>query len=106
MYLLNTWTLKLHQHLNSIPAYAIMSHTWAVDEVMFDDIGTPHAERKGGFWKMLKSCKQARQDRLQWIWIDTCCIDKRSSAELSEAINSMSRYYWDAEICYAYCQIS
>jgi hypothetical protein len=35
-------------------------------------------------------------------WIDTCCIDKTSSAELSEAINSMFKWYGDAEICYAY----
>lgn len=35
-------------------------------------------------------------------WIDTCCIDKSSSAELSEAINSMFRWYQDARICYVY----
>ena len=102
MYLLNTRTLELHQHLKAIPAYAILSHTWADDEVLFDDIATPLVEHKAGYWKILKSCKQAQEDGLQWIWIDTCCIDKRSSAELSEAINSMYRYYWDAEICYAY----
>lgn len=32
----------------------------------------------------------------------SCCIDKSSSAELSEAINSMFRWYRDAEVCYAY----
>ena len=36
----------------------------------------------------------------KWVWIDTCCIDKTSSAELSEAINSMFRYYFLSDICY------
>jgi hypothetical protein len=34
--------------------------------------------------------------------VDTCCIDKTSSAELSEAINSMFRWHEIATICYAY----
>jgi hypothetical protein len=36
------------------------------------------------------------------VWIDTCCIDKRSSAELSEAIDSMYRWYEAVKECYAY----
>ncbi|RYP03915.1 hypothetical protein DL765_010366 [Monosporascus sp. GIB2] len=31
-----------------------------------------------------------------------CCIDKSSSAELSEAINSMFKWYEKAAVCYAY----
>ena len=33
---------------------------------------------------------------------DTVCIDKTSSAELSEAINSTFEWYEKAEVCYAY----
>lgn len=40
----------------------------------------------------------------RWIWIDTCCIDKNSSAELSEAINSMYRWYENATVCYAHIE--
>jgi len=36
--------------------------------------------------------------------IDTCCIDKKSSAELSEAINSMYKWYEKSEKCYAYLE--
>jgi hypothetical protein len=32
----------------------------------------------------------------------SCCIDKTSSAELSEAINSMFRWYSRSKVCYAY----
>ncbi|KAH8624253.1 hypothetical protein IG631_20992 [Alternaria alternata] len=55
-----------------------------------------------GYIKIKRCCEQAKQDGYRWAWVDTCCIDKRSSAELSEAINSMYRYYWGAEKCYAY----
>jgi hypothetical protein len=41
-------------------------------------------------------------DGLKYTWIDTCCIDKTSSADLSESINSMFRWYQKSEICYAY----
>ncbi|KIM66753.1 hypothetical protein SCLCIDRAFT_62188, partial [Scleroderma citrinum Foug A] len=58
--------------------------------------------RRGGYRKILDSCEQARKDGYRWLWVDTCCIDKRSSAELSEAINSMYRWYENAKVCYAY----
>ncbi|KAH8755622.1 hypothetical protein F5882DRAFT_482080 [Hyaloscypha sp. PMI_1271] len=54
-------------------------------------------------WKKIEGCCQmASRDQLEWAWVDSCCIDKTSSAELSEAINSMFRWYRDAEVCYAY----
>ena len=55
-----------------------------------------------GFAKIKGCCAQAASDGWQYVWIDSCCIDKSSSAELSEAINSMFRWYQDAEVCYAY----
>lgn len=57
---------------------------------------------KTGYLKITASCKQAERDGWEYVWIDTCCIDKTSSAELSEAINSMFRWYQRAQICYAY----
>ena len=55
-----------------------------------------------GYKKIVDTCKQAKKDGYKWVWVDTCCIDKRSSAKLSEAINSMYRWYAKAKICYAY----
>ena len=52
--------------------------------------------------KIRESCILAERHGYKWIWNDTCCIDKTSSSELSEAINSMYRYYSLAEVCYAY----
>ena len=102
MHLLNTNTQRLKYFLTDVPHYAILSHTWGEEEVTFDDIEKPHAPAMKGYQKILKSCAQAMRDGFDWIWIDTCCIDKRSSAELSEAINSMYRWYWEAALCYAY----
>jgi hypothetical protein len=60
------------------------------------------ARWKAGYGKVQKCCEKARHDGYQYMWIDTCCIDKRSSAELSEAINTVYRWYQDARLCYAY----
>jgi hypothetical protein len=87
---------------NRIPEYAILSHTWGDDEVLYGDLHTGNYRHKEGYKKILYTCDQARKDSVRWCWVDTCCIDKTSSAELSEAINSMFNWYNRAYICYAY----
>lgn len=82
--------------------YAILSHAWGEEEILFADVTDCVAHSKKGFDKVIGAMHQAREDELEYIWIDTCCIDKTSSAELSEAINSMYLWYKDAVICYAY----
>ncbi|KAF5340107.1 hypothetical protein D9758_013151 [Tetrapyrgos nigripes] len=103
MRLLNTKTLKLEEFFTDIPPYAILSHTWEKEEVTFKDIQNPITARlKAGYAKIKNACVRARRYDFRWIWIDTCCINKESSAELSEAINSMYQYYMDAAVCYVY----
>ncbi|KAI5986974.1 heterokaryon incompatibility protein-domain-containing protein, partial [Pisolithus orientalis] len=90
--------------------YVILSHRWGA-EVGYEEMTGLMKMEKGereevrqrtGYQKIIKSCEQARKDGHKWLWIDTCCIDKRSSSELSEAINSMYRWYQNAQVCYAY----
>ena len=91
-------------YTEDIPRYAILSHTWGGDgdEVTFDDFSTGAGLSKAGYGK-IKFCKeQAAKDGLQYFWVDTCCIDKSNHSELSEAINSMFRWYRDAVKCYVY----
>ncbi|KAI4653218.1 uncharacterized protein J4E79_008732 [Alternaria viburni] len=107
MRLLNARTYEFHDVSGAIkPNYAILSHTWEEDgEVVFEDIrDTSRAKwsAKKGYFKIKKTCEQALQDGCDFVWIDTCNINKDSSTELSEAINSMFRWYRDAVICYAY----
>ncbi|KAF1954854.1 HET-domain-containing protein [Byssothecium circinans] len=105
MRLLDVGTKKLHTFIESkIPPYAILSHTWLKDdeEVTFAQIQQPErCQHMLGYHKIEFLCQQAAKDGFQYAWIDTCCIDKTSSAELSEAINSMFRWYEKAERCYA-----
>lgn len=102
MWLVNTETLELESFFANIPPYAILSHTWEDGEVTFTDMASPDRIRKNGYQKILQTCCLARIYKLDYAWIDTCCIDKSSSAELSEAINSIFNYYRDAVVCYVY----
>ncbi|PIL25408.1 hypothetical protein GSI_13298 [Ganoderma sinense ZZ0214-1] len=52
--------------------------------------------------KVRNACKVAREDGFRYLWIDSCCIDKTSSSELSESINSMFAWYRDAKVCYTF----
>lgn len=102
MRLLNTETRKLEEFFGQIPQYAILSHRWRDGEVQFSDIDQPHARNMPGYSKIEGCCIQADEDGYRYVWIDTCCINKSSSSELSEAINSMFMWYKKAQICYAY----
>ncbi|CAO2658377.1 Nn.00g061000.m01.CDS01 [Neocucurbitaria sp. VM-36] len=102
MRLLNTSTLKVEEFLREIPEYVILSHTWEEDEVSLQDMQCGSAHVKKGYAKIKSCCKKAAEDGFEYCWIDTCCIDKTSSAELSESINSMYLWYKNSRICYAY----
>ena len=123
-----TLRFKEFQGDDDVPPYAILSHTWGEDEVTYQDMlrylnlfnsGSlqyrPVFNEKDrllnvpilpgelqGFDKIRQTAKLACADSLDYFWIDTCCIDKKSSAELSEAINSMFRWYKNSVVCYAF----
>ncbi|KAI0702605.1 heterokaryon incompatibility protein-domain-containing protein [Earliella scabrosa] len=115
MWVVKTSTLRLHYFLSpeNVPGgYAILSHVWDHDEQSFQQLQeinsrenvSDHDRRKLISRKIRKFCEVAEGEDYKWVWIDTCCIDKTSSAELSEAINSMFHYYTLAHVCYAYLQ--
>lgn len=97
--------IRLTKELNKdIPPYAILSHTWGDDhdEVKFSDLAENRAGMKKGF-KKIKFCReQAAKDGLEYFWIDSCCINQDSLPELTRSINSMFRWYRNAEKCYVY----
>jgi len=97
MRLINTETLMLEEFIRKEPPpYAILSHTWDDDEVLFDefkkDPTSAQVRGRKGYIKIQKTCQLAIKSGLRYAWVDTCCINKSSSSELSEAINSM--YQW------------
>ncbi|KAF6842819.1 het domain-containing protein [Colletotrichum musicola] len=104
MRLLNVKSRKLEEYFNNPPTYAILSHCWGDDEVLFQDLDDSGYTSKMGYAKVDGFCTLAASHGYDYVWIDTCCIDKTSSAELSEAINSMFRWYKGAAVCYAYLE--
>jgi hypothetical protein len=103
MRLLDTWTIKLREEEESHTVkYAILSHRWEEEEVTYQDMQGNQAPRLFGYQKIVSACEKAREMGYDRIWIDTCCIDKTSSVELSQAINSMFRYYQGAQTCIAF----
>ena len=91
----------------TVPPYAILSHTWEDEEFLFEDLVNGTGKSKAGYGKILFCGEQAARDHLQYFWVDTCCIDKWNLRELSNAINSMFRWYRNAAKCYVYlCDVS
>ena len=87
---------------DNVPPYAILSHTWGGEEVLFQEMLDGTGEGKLGYRKIQFCADQAWRDGFHFCWVDTCCIDKTSSAELQEAINCMFRWYRWAAKCYVY----
>ncbi len=83
-----------------VPQYAILSHTWGDDEVLFKEMVDGTGTSKLGYKKIQFCADQAWHDGLKFCWVDTCCIDKTNSVELQEAINCMFRWYRGATKCY------
>jgi hypothetical protein len=89
--------------INKIPEYAILSHTWVEgQEVTYEDLISGENKEKISYKKIRFCIEQAARDGLLYAWVDTCCINKSSDAELSEAIRSMFDYYKKAARCYVY----
>jgi hypothetical protein len=87
----------------TIPPYAILSHRWSGSEILFNDVQSGAYREKEESYKKLAFCaKQAAQDKLQYFWVDTCCIDKWNLAELSKSMNSMFQWYKNAVRCYVF----
>ncbi|KAI0831835.1 heterokaryon incompatibility protein-domain-containing protein [Trametes gibbosa] len=113
MWLLNTTNATLHFFADAkAPPYVILSHVWGPDEQSFGEVMAinlrppqfdhPSLPRLSA--KIRGFCAYALRRGYKWAWIDTCCIDKSSSAELSEALNSMYSWYAAADMCFAFLQ--
>ncbi|USP76565.1 HET-domain-containing protein [Curvularia clavata] len=115
--------------MNDLPRYVIFSHRWLSQnehggDVTFKEfndsedqirqaaaIRNPEKrkaeiERLGlrtpAFDKLLRAVEVARGLWASHIWIDSCCINRDNSSELTEALNSMYRYYKEADTCLVY----
>ena len=103
MRLINVETRMFEEFVGAnIPLYAILSHTWGAEEVTFPQYANPESRLLRGYEKIEQSCRLAAERAIGYVWVDTCCIDKSSSAELSEAINSMYNWYKSAKFCFVY----
>lgn len=107
MWLIDTTTLRLVEVVDLQDCkYAILSHTWEQDEAEFQEMLAESRParllQKAGFLKIKKTCEVAKEKGYAYAWVDTCCIDKTSSAALSEAINSMFHWYKESSLCLAY----
>ncbi|KAK4666700.1 hypothetical protein QC763_302660 [Podospora pseudopauciseta] len=107
MRLINVSSLQIEEFYGTdIPPYAILSHTWEATEASFQQwtkrVTRIRKFKHLGFEKIYAACKRARGNGLGYVWADTVCIDRTSSAELSEAINSMYAWYENAQVCYVY----
>jgi hypothetical protein len=121
--LLNARTYQFQEFHDNIPPYVIFSHTWDKDEIRFQDlIEITKDEYFQGMWRKTLAQPRLRMEERRrcsklfgflalvarnyseqgWVWVDSSCIDKSSSAELSESIVSMFRWYQEATVCIAH----
>lgn len=106
MRLLNARTFEFAEyHRGKTPKYAILSHRWVSGfEATIKDIRKRRNVDNLGYQKVKGFAKYIRENvpSVDWLWIDTCCINKENAAELSEAVNLMFDWYRNAELCVEY----
>ncbi|KAI1075543.1 heterokaryon incompatibility protein-domain-containing protein [Whalleya microplaca] len=94
-----------NRRVSEIPDYAIFSHRWGAEEVTFEEFqsGSQDIQHKKGYRKIQKCCEIASSTGFEYIWIDTCCINKENNnRELTATLAAMFKYYRDAQVCYAH----
>ncbi|KAK7443548.1 hypothetical protein VKT23_015721 [Stygiomarasmius scandens] len=104
---IDTQTLQLveFEENSFIPPYAIISHIWNEgEEILYDEFIEPREKTsvKQGYWKIMKACRQALQDGIRYIWLDTCCIEREKHEDVAENVSLVYAYYQNAEVCYVY----
>ena len=106
MRLLHTSTKKIREFADdAAPPYAVLSHTWGDDEVTLDDLSGAFYSRKDAYHKKIKgACARSIADGLDWIWIDTCCVDRTDATDLARAVRSAFSRYKRSQVCYAYLE--
>ncbi|OAQ59800.1 ankyrin repeat-containing protein [Pochonia chlamydosporia 170] len=106
MRLINIRTLSLEEFITTPPPYVALSHTWENEELTLQEFIRPNSKLRAGRKKVLDFCRTIKTQQsvpsVDYAWVDTCCIDKTSSSELSEALNSMFSWYWESDCCYAF----
>lgn len=105
MRLINVTTLGLEEFSESnTPRYACLSHRWSSQEVNMQEwqVRDNLLIDRLGYSKIIGACHVAQTLQIQYLWADTCCIDKTNSTELSEAINSMWKWYKECALCVVY----
>ncbi len=107
-----------------VPPYAILSHVWCKDddhEIIYQDMMAVRTHKRRdvrGFEaldltddagdvrashsKIMGHLANAVRCKIEWVWIDSCCINKHNHSELSSAINSMFTWYQNAARCFVY----
>ena len=98
-------------HQQTTP-YVIISHVWMKKEVVYEDMvpfnrleASKYREKPDSAAKIVGACNAVlgyKKRKVENLWLDTVCIDKKDPSELSMSINSMYRWYKDAEVCFAY----
>ncbi|KAM5353180.1 hypothetical protein ACJZ2D_016926 [Fusarium nematophilum] len=108
MHLLNIKTLKLEYFISNVPPYAILSHIWGPREVTHQDVKLDRdLDQKPGWIKIVDFCHAVTAtmpEPPEYVWVDTCCLDRTSSAEISEYVNAMFSWYRQATCCFAYLE--
>lgn len=105
MRLLNVHKLEFEEFHRDAPKYVATSHRWSAgNEAMMEDVMNKCNTDKSGYKKVEGFAKYVREHigYVDWLWIDTCCVNQNSSQEVSETVNSMFCWYSHAEMCLAY----
>ena len=80
--LLDVHTYAFEDSRSFSAEYAILSHTWGREEVTLEQWRSGSNKQRAAFMKIIGACEQAKKDGLKYLWVDTCCIDKKNNAEL------------------------
>ena len=96
-------TANIHRFIRRRLRYAVLSDQWGEPEPPYGAVpGPANTEQRPGYYDVAMFCDIARGHDMEYAWVDSCCIDKASDAELNRSIRSMYGWYANSSICIAH----
>ncbi|KAG9309794.1 hypothetical protein JVU11DRAFT_10170 [Chiua virens] len=96
---------RIRREVKRYYRYVMFSHKWENGEPCFIQSGTSrymswnHRLRTSSFRTL---CKLVRDFEFQWVWSDTCCIDKKDNVVLQESLVAMFTWYHGSSLTLVY----
>ncbi|KAF8445020.1 hypothetical protein L210DRAFT_3394323, partial [Boletus edulis BED1] len=96
---------RISREVKKYYRYVMLSHRWEHGEPLFQTVGhisVYDLEKSPANIKLQTFCSLFGSLGFQWVWSDTCCINKKDNVVLQESLVAMFTWYHGSSLTIVY----